>query len=300
MRIVVYTKHVKQVSGVQTFERSFIDQMSKQHEIIYLYDAADEGALELITGSCQKLQNKQQPIKADVCIYSSIEHSQVNVEAHKYIQMVHCDLHAWNIDHNPEGIDVHVCVGSGAAKSLKEHNGLDSVLIPNMLGDPPIDKVVSFMTATRIASGKGIDRIAKIGKKMQDEGYKFIWDVYGKGSKMDMAIAKQLTDGIEAITFKGPITSVQSYMKKYDYVAQLSDNEGFCYSVYEALQINMPVIVTDWEGVREAVFDGVNGYILDMELTNLNLDTIFSNRPLGGLVQDVQSNALAAWSEILN
>jgi glycosyltransferase involved in cell wall biosynthesis len=68
-------------------------------------------------------------------------------------------------------------------------------------------------------------------------------------------------------------------IKNCDYLVQLSDTESFCYSAYEALQRNVPVILTDFPEARNLVDDGENGFIVDMDLSNLDVDRIFNNKP---------------------
>jgi glycosyltransferase involved in cell wall biosynthesis len=64
-----------------------------------------------------------------------------------------------------------------------------------------------------------------------------------------------------------------------DYLVQVSDTEGFCYSIYEALQVDTPCIVTDFPSAFEQVKDGKSGYILKMDLSNLDIDKIYNKIP---------------------
>jgi glycosyltransferase involved in cell wall biosynthesis len=81
---------------------------------------------------------------------------------------------------------------------------------------------------------------------------------------------------IPEVSFMGIRDNIPSYMKGVDYVVQLSDSEGFCYSVYEALSVGTPVIVNSWAGVENVIQNGYNGYILN---DILDLDLIYSKKP---------------------
>ncbi len=90
-------------------------------------------------------------------------------------------------------------------------------------------------------------------------------------------------------------------MKDADYIVQLSDNEGFCYAVYEALQIGKPCIVSRWDGVEKAIRDDENGYILDMDMSNLNNDfvsKIYDKIPTGFILESF--NPEEEWNKALN
>ena len=60
---------------------------------------------------------------------------------------------------------------------------------------------------------------------------------------------------------------------------QLSDAEGFCYSVVEALSVGTPVIVTDCPVFKEIGVNKSNGFILDFELNNVPIKEIYKGLP---------------------
>lgn len=62
-------------------------------------------------------------------------------------------------------------------------------------------------------------------------------------------------------------------------MVQLSDTESFCYSAFEALQRGVPVILTNFTEAYNIVEDGKNGYLVDMDLKNLDVDKIFNHKP---------------------
>jgi hypothetical protein len=67
---------------------------------------------------------------------------------------------------------------------------------------------------------------------------------------------------------------VQDYIKKADYLVQLSDEEAYSYAVLEALINDTAVIATPFEsGKEQGLKDGVTGYIvpydMDFDVTKL-------------------------------
>ena len=65
----------------------------------------------------------------------------------------------------------------------------------------------------------------------------------------------------------GTFQDLQPYIACADYLVQLSDREGFGYSVLEALTQNTAVICTPFETTKElGVVDGENGYIVPFDM----------------------------------
>ena len=84
---------------------------------------------------------------------------------------------------------------------------------------------------------------------------------------------------LEEIVYMKPSHDLWSYIKEADYGVQLSDTEGYSYFINECLQYGTPVITTNFPSVHESVEDEVNGYILDMDLKNLDIEKIVNNIP---------------------
>ena len=67
----------------------------------------------------------------------------------------------------------------------------------------------------------------------------------------------------------------QKEMANATWVAQLSDTEGFCYTIQEALYQKTPVLVTPFPSMKEVNCKNF-GYIIDFELKNINFDIILN------------------------
>lgn len=66
-----------------------------------------------------------------------------------------------------------------------------------------------------------------------------------------------------------PKLDIQNEIAKADFLIQLSDNEGYCYSVIEALSSNVPVIVTPLPVFKELKINEENSIILNFDCSNL-------------------------------
>jgi hypothetical protein len=110
-------------------------------------------------------------------------------------------------------------------------------------------------------------------KLLLASGIPFIWDCFGSTST---AWARKVVPHFRKVKFRGVTNEPLEVVKRYDYLVQLSDTEGFPYSVYEAMQQKVPVIATDFPSIHEMIVDGENGYILDMHLCNFDSNKLQS------------------------
>lgn len=299
MKIVLYCKHLQKTSGITTFQIEFLKQFHFNYEIIVVYDIADNEVMERFEKYCQVVKNKMQLIECDICIYSSVFRENHNIIAKKYVQVIHSNLHEFKVPYSSKGVDIHVSVSESVRDELKKHYNIDSIVIENMLSQIKTNKVLRLATMSRIAQKKGFERIVKFAKELKKENIPFIWGIYGneitKGYLEGIKI--QLKD-IPEVVFLGHKDNVHDYVIDSDYIVQLSDSEGYCYSVYEALSLGIPVIVTRWENIENLIKDGVNGYILNMDMSNLNVKKYFTNIPK---IDSIVNNSLQIdkWTNLI-
>ena len=123
-------------------------------------------------------------------------------------------------------------------------------------------KIVSCSTITPV---KRVDFIATVLSKISD--IPIIWHHYGDGPLMEKVVetVKELPKNITC-ELEGNIPHeelLDKYeMEKYDLFVMASTSEGIPVSIMEALEMGIPVIATDVGGVKEIVYDGINGILL--------------------------------------
>ncbi len=176
-------------------------------------------------------------------------------------------------------IDEVITVSQVAADGLKATMGYDSTVIYNPLDqDFKEEDGLTFITLSRMTSEKGVNRIIKMARKMKDEGRRFIWLLCCTLEQCSPEIV-QTIKSIPEFVIIDPSIYNKTLIKNADYLVQLSDTESFCYSAYEALQRQVPVILTDFPEAYNIVDEGENGYIIKKDLSNLDVDKIFTNIP---------------------
>lgn len=300
MRIIIFTNKIKLGWGLFTFEKAFCEAFGNYHKICYVYNKNEaETDFEI---NAEIMENKGELFAADLCIYSSFDHgTEPKIKAKKYIQMVHSNVFIHD-KKPPENKDlIYISVGEEAQKSLKKKFNIDSLIIPNIMPEILNQRILKLITISRVDTGKGFDRMLILAKELKNKKIPFEWKVYGKITPSFFKCFKYDMDR-EKVFFNfydnEPNTAIiYDEISRSDYVVQLSDSEGFCYSIHEGLKIGVPCLVTDWEGVRNTVINGLNGYILDMGMNNIDIYKIYTRIPHDFLYNGGEGYYL--WSELL-
>lgn len=82
------------------------------------------------------------------------------------------------------------------------------------------------------------------------------------------------------IVYMEPRLDIRNYIADADYLVQLSDTEAFSYSIYESLLLKTPVIITKIpSSIEMGVQDGINGYLLDFDMSNVDVEKIYNKIP---------------------
>ena len=126
----------------------------------------------------------------------------------------------------------------------------------------------------KIVPIKGFDKLARIHKRLIDDGLNVHTYILGIGSEKDR-IRKYLSDeGIEdTFTFLGYQTNPYKYVSKCDIFICSSIAEGFSTAATEALIVGTPVVTTPVAGMEEMLGSN-NEYGI---ITEMNEDSLYRN-----------------------
>lgn len=116
----------------------------------------------------------------------------------------------------------------------------------------------------------GLERIKKLAKKLNENKIPFEWQIFTNS---------KIAIDIDNVIVRNARLDVMNYVAQADYLVQLSDSEGYCYSIVEALSLNVPVICTDMPVLKEINVNKNNAYILNMEMTNIDVNKIYNEIP---------------------
>ena len=265
-QIVLYCEYANKVGGISTFIYNFCKELSRFYEIIFVYDRMDIMQLSRIVQYVPVMKNGSNThIMCDTLILNRLtDKIPDNITFKKTVQVCHC-CKQLNFD-LPKNRDILVNV-SEAARSSWGDQAKDGIVIHNMV-QREAREMLFLVSATRVgASDKGSNdsRMLKLANMLHEKKIPFIWFNFSDG---------QLRNAPKGFYNMPATLKVQDYIKKADYLVQLSDEEAYSYAVLEALINDTAVIATPFEsGKEQGLEDGVTGYIvpydMDFDVTKL-------------------------------
>lgn len=314
MKIAIYISNYNSIGGVERFVENFCKRMSRHYDIELIYDNVD--SLDLLFEIAEYVEvvklDKVNGHKCDVFICSTAWGTEPYnyVKSKKAIQIIHADfthvIANWNFKYTKhKNTTHHVAVGElvKEAFEIATPYNIDKIIY-NLLDDtykPQPKKKndkLTLITVNRISGEKGFDRMLKLAKLLDNQKIEYIWNVYGSyKTDWQKNIVRSFKD-CKNVHFKGVVRKPYELINQSDYLVQLSDTEGFAYSVYEALQMKTPCIITPFKSGNEQITDGENGYIVPFDMNNIDLNKIVNNIPTVKDFKEIGSEK--SWIDFIN
>ena len=263
---IFYVADINVIGGVETFLWELVKKY-KDYDIAVVYKTGNQAQIDRLKKYCMVYQHISQKIKCkvaiinyDVSIISFIE------EGAKIYQVIHGDysnpVYTWKPLTHPR-IEKYICITKFMQDTFPKVSGCTNTLLcyNPLTIDEDDDDLLILVSATRLTKIKGKDRMIALANALDNAGIKYIWYVF--------------TNDINAIdnpnvVYMKPRLDVRRWIKKADYLIQLSDSEALCYAMVEALYCGTPVICTPFPFLEEiGVKDGENAWILKFDLSNL-------------------------------
>ena len=293
-KIIVYQSYICAVGGVETFLYNWCLNLRNYYDITVLYGSGDQKQIYRL----QKLVNleqwdKNKEYKCDIFIRNSVwGELPTNIHGERSIEMRHAnykylqDIGQLKYQYRSIGIKEIVACGDFVGKMSDEVLHDHPTVIKNILAPKKkTNKILRLISCTRLDAAKGWDRMKKMMKMMRDADIKFQWDIFTNS---------QHPCDYEEVRFWKQRFDIWDYLANADYTVLLSDSEGLPYTVQESLQYEVPCIVTDVGGCTELIKDGVNGYVVPLDM-NFDINKI-KNIPK---CKPYDNGALEKWLEYL-
>jgi galacturonosyltransferase len=124
----------------------------------------------------------------------------------------------------------------------------------------PVNNTVSFVFVGRIMKAKGVDEYfaaAQAIRKMYPDTRFHICGFCEQDYDSEMKNLQENSD----IIYHGSIDNIRDFLRDMHCTIQPSHHEGMSNTLLESAASARPVIATDIPGCREAVDDGLNGYL---------------------------------------
>ena len=289
-KILVQMTYLNNIGGIETALETLV-RTFKDEDITVLVNARADGAQEQIKRLeryCKVIfDNDYQTVyEADVALlFTPIMQSVPldNIKAKKIYQFVHSDIKGlmrhpqWqSFTWKPDArISKVIAVSETAQKGLKEALDVDSVVVPNIFA--PRELPTTFLFISRATMEKGLDKALELANRFDAAGKDYVLliaslvDPYG-------SYWPPIRNNPRIIYLGASIHNPVFY-RSADYVIQMSTSESYCYTIREAMAHGCAVIGSKIPEIEKVVKDGVNGYLLNDDLSNLDIDKIFNEVP---------------------
>ena len=203
--------------------------------------------------------------------------------------------------------DKIIAVSNQAGNSFNEVIGFKekTLTIYNMINLDKIDKKrlemcpvtkrgFTFISVARLIPAKGHDKLLRVVKRLNDEGYTFYVWILGSGDmcQHELGIRNYAEENhLTNVLFMGRQMNPYCFMNQADAYVCTSHIEGFPISLEEATACGLPVISTRCTGTTEVLEDGKYGIMIDCNeneiynalkdvLTNPNILTPYKEKSL--------------------
>lgn len=255
VQVLLYTSYLHIIGGIETFVLNYIALMSPYYSIGVMCPMLPDNLKARISEKARYFRADESVTCDTLIMIRMMDPIPAKIIYEKSIRMCHAckTVLSWHIRPDCDTI-VNV------SKASKESFGSDGKVIHNPLIQNE-KKSLLFVSATRIPAmdkGKNAERMLKLAKKLNEAQIPFLWLNFSDAP---------LSNAPKGFVNVGSFQEIQPYIKKADYLVQLSDQEGFGYSVLEALINKVAVLCTPFETTKElGVVDGKNGYIIPYDL----------------------------------
>ena len=271
---IFYWSHINVIGGVETWLFELAKKYGGTHDIIIVYDTADPIQVERLRPLVRLVRNEGQHLVCDKCFVGlGGQRLFPQLEAKEIWQVLHADYKAQNIPWIEDSrITGYIGVSQNTCNTFKEISGHEAQLCYNPLEKRKPKKVLHLISPTRLSSQKSPQRFIAFAEALEKEGIPYRWDIYTDGR-----LFNYYNDNI---VYHSPKLDIIDYIADADYLVQLSESEGYPYTIIEALSVGTPVIVTDLPCLPDLkVEDRKNGFVIPFDMSDIPVKEIYKGLP---------------------
>lgn len=269
LKNVIYFPSFNSIGGVETYCYEMALKFGSEYDITIVYREGDIHQMRRLRDVCRVVKFRDgDKIVCDVFIFGWGWDIIDSVEAKEYVQTYHADFKTRGI---APCMDERVTKRYGVAENttigIRDNFPVEVETMYNPYTVKKPKKVLKLISATRLTPEKGFSRMGVLAKALDDAGIPYLWTIYTDQPKeMPSPNMVCLPSRLDILDF----------IADADYLVQLSDTEGYSYSIVEALSVNTPVICTALPVAEEqGVVNGKTGFILPFDMSEIPVDDIY-------------------------
>lgn len=259
---IYYFNTIYNIGGVETFLYQLALKYSMK-DLTIIYNKADPQQLNRLKKYVKCIQYTGQKIKCKKAFFNYSKDIINNVDAKEYIEIIHADYYTQKITPLLDNkITKAIGVSKHACDAYTKLTGKPCELCYNPYTIPQnIKPIIKLISATRLTKEKGYDRMVKLAQALDKKNIPYLWLIFTNTQKSPPS---------PNIVFMKPTLDLMPYLINSDFLVQLSDCEGYCYSVVEAWTQGIPVITTELPVIKEIGGNENNSITLKFDMSNID------------------------------
>ena len=269
LKNVLYFPSFHVVGGVETYCYEMALKYGKDYYITIVYQAGDPKQMQRLREVTRVVKFCEgDKIICDVFMFGWGWDILDSVEAKEYVQTYHADFKARGIE---PCMDKRVTKRYGVAENttlgIREHFPIEVETMYNPYTVKKPRKVLHLISATRLSPDKGYNRMLWLADALEKADIPYLWTIYTDQPR---------DTGHPSMVCLEPRLDILDFIANADYLVQLSDSEGYSYSIVEALSVGTPVICTEFGvAAEQGVENGKTGFILPFDMSNIPVEEIY-------------------------
>lgn len=277
MKNVFYFNYINTIGGIEQFF-AYLAEKYSDWDITVIYRSGDKKQLDRLKKFVRVVRYSGQIIECDKIFFCFNRDIIDDVIAKEKCLVLHGDYKAMVLQGQlskeniplDDKIDKYYGVSQVVCDSWKELTGVDCELVYNPIVTSQPKKLLKLVYCGRLTSEKGGELVNALIAKLDSRNIDYLFYVYSNARTISGKNVVYLDTRLDAGDFLNK--------DNYDYIVVLSKNEGYCYSLIQALSNGLPAIITPCPVFKELGANETNSITLEHNLSNLDsvVDTIVS------------------------
>lgn len=270
-----YFRRINKIGGIESHLNYIAKKYGNKYDITILYKVADSNQINRLRKMVRCIQvTNDMKIKCEVLFCCFNREILDQCESKKTYLVLHGDykdmLERGQLDKTQlpldKRIDEYLGVSQLVCDSWEQVSGLKAKNVYEPVELDKCEEPILLLSATRLTAEKGHGRMQKLAKILDDNRVNYIWHIYTDSEERYIDSPN--------IVYCQPRIDIANKMSLYTAFVQLSDNEGYCLSVIEALKRKIPILCTDLKVLQELNLDESNSIKVNLDMSNIDVEKI--------------------------
>lgn len=273
MKIAIYFSYFYKIGGIESAIYYFCKRYYKKYDITIYYreNKEDDYQIQRLSKLVKCVKYDKQNIITDLLLVTGWDLTYLNyifehTKASKKVFWNHGNAEYINRFAFAKPYDEIVTVSDNTRKAWLYYKVNPKVLYTPVdiekINNKNKDSKIRLITTSRMSHEKGAERMIKLINALNEDKVNFEWDIYSDHNE-------KFTN-LKNVNLKEPSLNVLPAISEADCLVQLSDDETFGITPYEAMQLDTSVVVTEFRTFKEMKPVDGSYCILKFDCSNLN------------------------------